>query len=180
MSLILRNSGGAAVAVLAPSSNSQTPPTLPLQSGSIVGEWKIKQLNGVIYTSLSQVGVSISQSSISYRYCNSKSLRYTTNGNGISIQAGTTTLALCSGLSPSESVVDNAFQSSTSYTISNGILTLSGLDGRPNVVLSSQLDSNPTLPSYPYPPVSGSSLAGNYRIGYLNGVIYTSLKQIPV
>lgn len=68
--------------------------------------------------------VTIDSSQIGYRYCNTKGMKYTTSGSSITITPGFSTKIACSNLSPTESAVDNAFSSATSYALTSSGLTL--------------------------------------------------------
>lgn len=60
--------------------------------------------------------MTISDSSISYRYCNGKSMSYSTsNGNSIKIVPGISTMMACIGLNPTEGEFDSAFSSAVRY-----------------------------------------------------------------
>lgn len=50
-------------------------------------------------------------------------MNYSTSGSSIKVSSGFSTKMLCSNLSPSESVVDNAFSQATSYSVSTNSLT---------------------------------------------------------
>ena len=57
-----------------------------------------------------KVNVTISGSSISYKYCNTKSMSYSiSNGNSIKIIPGISTKMACIGLSLTESQFDGVF-----------------------------------------------------------------------
>lgn len=75
--------------------------TLTSGQPSIIGSYKIISINGLSTLELNKVDVTITATSIQYRYCNGKSLSYTTNSNNIDIQSGISTLMFCEGLNPS-------------------------------------------------------------------------------
>lgn len=95
-SLVLRNSDGKIVASLTKDANS--PPNIPQPSVSIVGEWTATNVKGRPVS----FAVTISATNLSYRYCNSKNMGYTLNGNRITFSNGISTLMACLNLNPTE------------------------------------------------------------------------------
>lgn len=135
---------------------------------SIVGDWTLVSVNGVSSLLLSQIPVKITTSQISFRYCNSKLLSYSTSsGNRISVQSGISTLIYCDNQNPTESEVDSAFSSATTYDVSSGVLTLYSSDGRIKVILK-RASFNPD-PQPPIQPPVQNQLQGVWTANYVYG-----------
>lgn len=113
---------------------------ITLQSGSapITGSYIIGMINNVGTTELNKVKVTITDDTISFKYCNGKSFPYTKSGNTISIQSGISTMMFCSGLDPSESTVSQAFLDARTFRMDGNTLTFTGADGRTKVSLFKQ------------------------------------------
>lgn len=88
-------------------------------SQSLVGDYQVTNVNGLPV----DFEVNIDGSQIGYKYCNTKGMKYSTTGSSIKVSSGFSTKMYCSNLSPSESLVDNAFTSATSYSVSSNVVT---------------------------------------------------------
>lgn len=80
--------------------------TIPSTIVPISGKWRTVQVKGVAVN----VEVTISDSYISYKYCNGKNMKYDlSGGNLISVAPGISTMMACLNLKPVEGDFDNAF-----------------------------------------------------------------------
>ena len=79
---------------------------------AIDGEWTAIQVRGKTVN----VNITISKTAISYKYCNGKSMTYTTrSGNQIEFTPGMSTMMACMGLNPTEGEFDSGFSSAVRY-----------------------------------------------------------------
>lgn len=83
-------------------------PIVKPSSNRLVGKWNIVEANGIAIANLPVV--EFTDTRVRYTYCNVKEGSYTLRGNTISFGLMMSTLMLCTDITPSEGVVDQAFQ----------------------------------------------------------------------
>lgn len=125
---------------------SNSPTTIVTNPSPIVGVWTTTSVNDRDLA----IVVNITEKSIQFTYCNTKSYPYTVSGNTISLGVGTSTKMYCANLDPSESFVSGAFSSAVSYSIAKNGLVFFDSKGKAIIRLTAgnQPVITPTNPSF--------------------------------